>query len=138
MGATVNTSAAMKTFAAAKEVIKSLVATAPTVAELEQARSEAMTNATKALALPEGIAEAWLDIDTYQLPPISEQISLLQKASAADVQRVAGRLLSNAPVASVAIGNSQQLKTALAQGVDIELLGEVQNATPGPTPSKPD
>ena len=142
MGATVNTSAAMKTLTAAKEVVKSLTATVATPAELEQARSEVLSSVTKAFAQPEGDADAWLDMDTYQLPSMSDQISLLQKASAADVQRVGTRLFTNAPVASVAIGNGEQLKTALASGVEVELLGEIQQkATPSPTPSstvKPD
>ncbi len=135
MGATVNNSVTARTISAARDVLKSLMATPPTAAELEQARTEVLATTNKALAQPEGVANAWLDIDTYNLQPLAEQIIVMEKASAADLQRVANRIFNNAPVASIAIGNSEKLKGVLARDVPVEMLGEGQpTPTPGPTP----
>lgn len=132
MGATVHNSLATRTVVTAREVLKSLMATAPSASELEQARSEVLLPVNKTLAQPDGLADAWLDIDTYKLTPVTEQMLVFQNVSAADVQRVATRLFNEAPVASVAIGNSEQLKAALAPDVRVELLGEAK-LTPTPT-----
>ena len=81
MGATVNNNIAAKTLAAAKTVLRSLVTTPATAAELEQARGEAVVVATKALSQSDGMATAWLDIDTYHLGSIEEQLKTLRSVT---------------------------------------------------------
>ncbi len=140
LGATVNNSLANRAMAGAREVLKSLMASPPTAAELEQARTEVLATLNRTLAQPEGLADRWLDIDTYKLQPLPDQLAAFQ-ASGTDLQRVANRLFNNAPVASVAIGNGEQLKAMLGDA-HAELLGEVKpRPTPVPTPTniaKPD
>ncbi|MGH9881102.1 MAG: hypothetical protein ACRD6N_06665, partial [Pyrinomonadaceae bacterium] len=137
MGATVNAKMAGKTLSTAKDVLRSLMSTLATAAELEQAKGEAMVIATKALAQPDGLTSAWLDLDTYKLPSIAEQSSTLQSISSNDVQQIATLLFGKAAIASVAIGNGEHLKSELEREMPIELLGEVKlipkSAAPTPT-----
>jgi hypothetical protein len=83
------------------------------------------------------MADAWLDIDTYSLPPISQQNLSFSALSAADLQRTATRLFHDAPIASIALGDSDQLKAALEPHMKIELLGAMgtkNEAAPKPVP----
>jgi hypothetical protein len=86
----------------------------------------------KQLANHDGIAEAWLDIDTYGLPSIADQTRALSSATQADVQRAATRLFYNTPTASVVIGNSDLVKSQLERYGKVELMGEIK-----PMPEKP-
>lgn len=128
MGTTASNALVPKTLSAAREVLKSFAANPVTAAELEHARTEALAQITKGLADPDGVTNAWLDVDTYKLEPVTDQLTVWQKASAADLQRAATRLFSN-PVASVAIGNSDALKALLAPE-QIELLGDLKPSSP--------
>jgi zinc protease len=134
MGATVNAKMAGKTLSTAKDVLRSLMSTPATAAELEQARGEVIAIANKALTQPDGLASAWLDLDTYKLPSIAEQSSALQSISSNDLQQIATLLFGKAAIASVAIGNSEQLKPELEREMPVELLGEVKLI---PKPAEP-
>jgi hypothetical protein len=147
MGATVNNNIAAKTLAAAKTVLRSLVTTPATAAELEQARGEAVVVATKALSQSDGMATAWLDIDTYHLGSIEEQLKTLRSVTPKDLQQTAISLFGKGAVAAVAVGNSTQLKTILEHDAPVELLGEIPPQEKSPktkpttiisTPVKPD
>jgi predicted Zn-dependent peptidase len=81
------------------------------------------------LSQPSGLAEAWLDVDTFKSPRPSTVSTLIGSYTPADVQRVATRLFKDAAAASVVVGNSEQLKA--------QFPGNVQtNANPA-TPAKP-
>ena len=102
--------------------------------ELEKAKNEAIDESRKELATLDGMAEAWLNIDTYGLPSIAEQLQALAGVSANDLQRTATRLFHGAAIASVVVGNSERLRAELEPHVKVELLGELnQNAEPKPT-----
>ena len=111
MGASVDGAAGAKTLEAAYALIKSLVDTPASPAELEMVKgfSFGLTNQTS-----DAMVTAWLDIDTYDLPSIAEQLQLRNAISAADLQRVAGRLFKDKSFASVIVGNLEQLKTEFA------------------------
>jgi predicted Zn-dependent peptidase len=104
---------------------------------LEQAKNEASAQFTKELERPEGTARAWLDIDTFGLPSISQQMGAISAVSAADLQRVASSLFENTRIASVVIGNSQQLKAMLEPNVKVELMGELEKQQPDKAEVKP-
>jgi zinc protease len=134
MGATINSSLAAKSLEAARNTLQSLVTAPPTAAELEQAKNEAIVEYRKELATPDGMAEAWLNLYTYNLPSIAEQLQALSGVSANDLQRTATRLFHDAAIASVVAGNSAQLRAELEPHIKVELLGEInQNAVPTPT-----
>jgi hypothetical protein len=102
------------------------LATSPvTAAELEQARTELLTQANNALAKPDGVADAWLDGDTYSLPSLAERMRSLSGISAADLQRVATRLLHDGAFASVVLGNSDVVKAQIERYGKVEVLGEI-------------
>lgn len=141
-GATVDNSLAVKALEAARNVTKSLVDNPVSVAELEQAKAALVVEITKSLSDDKGIAIAWVDVDTYRLSSIQEQLRRIQAVTAMDVQRTAGRLFRNAS-ASVVMGNSEILRPQLEQAMTIEVLGEIAEPAPAspeskapPTPSK--
>src|SRR6185503_18852242 len=89
MGVTVDNVLAGKALVSAKEVMQSLASAPVSAAELEQAKNEAITLANKEFANPDGVATAWLDGDTYELPPTAERIRALNTITATHIQRVA-------------------------------------------------
>jgi predicted Zn-dependent peptidase len=137
LGATVDSLLAAKTLKTAREVLRSLSATPASGVELEQARSEAIAQVTKELAGPDGIARAWLDIDTFGLPSINEQMQAFNVVSTGDVQRLATALFGENRIASVVIGDSKQLKATLAPNANVELMGELEKSPPEKPEVKP-
>ncbi|HKB65332.1 MAG TPA: insulinase family protein [Pyrinomonadaceae bacterium] len=125
MGASVDTVLAGKTLSSAKEVMQSLVSSPVTGAELEQAKSELVTLAGNELAKPDGVADAWLDGDTYGLPSVAERMRALSSVTAADIQRVATRLTHDGAFASVVLGNSEVVKAQIERYGKVEIMGEI-------------
>ena len=140
MGATVDNLLASKTLSTAQEVIKSFISQPVTEAEFELARSQAIGTLNKQLGTKDGIADAWLDVDTYSVKPASDQLLELAKISSNDLKRAANRLFWDVPLASAVIGNSEVLKPQLERSGKIELFGELpasSNVTTDPKSSKP-
>ncbi len=137
MGAAVDSLLVGKTLKTAHDVLQSLVSGPVPAGELEEAKSEASAQFTKELETPDGTARAWLDIDTFGLPSISEQLAAFSAVSAADLQRVATLLFEKTRTATVVIGNSQQLKAMLEPNVKLELMGELEKPQPDKTGVKP-
>ncbi len=137
MGASVDNLLVAQTLKSAREVLKSLGAAPISAVELEQARGEAVAQFTKTLERPEGLAGAWLDIDTFGLASINEQMQSFSTVSPNDLQRLASSLFQESQIASVVIGDSKQLKVALEPTVKIELMGEVSNPSSSPPETKP-
>jgi predicted Zn-dependent peptidase len=125
MGASVDSSLAAKSLESARAVLQSFATTPISPFELEQARRETLDQISKGMSTPEGLAVAWLDLDTYSLPALSDQLLQLNLLSASDLKATAIRLFQNAALASVAVGNSAQLKTELEGKLKIEVLGEI-------------
>jgi zinc protease len=122
IGASAPAASASRIISAARDVMNSSLSSQPSTVELEAARSEAVAKMNRQASKPESIADAWLDIETYKLPRFSEQANALRSVTAADVQRVAVRLFKDARVASVVVGNSEELKASL--GASIQLSEE--------------
>jgi predicted Zn-dependent peptidase len=129
MGASVDNLLAGKTLATAREAIQSLASSPVTIAEIEQAKRQEVALANKELATPDGVADAWLDADTYGLPSVAEQLRALNGISPGDVQRVAARLLHEGAFASVVVGNSDVVKTQLERYGKVEIMGEIDPRT---------
>jgi len=129
LGATVDSTAALKSLETAVAAIKSLVNTPASPAELQLAKGQSFGFANQGTD-----TTAWLDIDTFRLPPISEQQRSINALSAADLQRVAKRLFNDNSIASVIVGNVEQLKAGSAAGK----MQLVTNSTPYQSkPSEP-
>ena len=125
MGASVDSVLAGKALTSAKETMQSLASSPVTAAELEQARNELIIQSTNAFAKPPGIADAWLDGDTYALPSVAERMRRLSGVTAADLQRVATRLFRDGAFASVVLGDSGVVKAQLERYGKVEVLGEI-------------
>ena len=134
MGAAVSSPAVADTIAAARKVLDTLKKTPVTPAELVRARSEIEAEINNQMAKPEGLVDAWLDLDTFHLVGVDDQLAVLRGLSAADIQRVANRLFLDATVASVIVGDTQQLKTALQGRQQFEVMGEIAAPSPPPKP----
>ena len=130
LGAAVNTAQAASVLASARNVLKTLATTAPAPAELEKARGEALAVFNKQLDEPATLANLWLDIETFKLPSIDDQLRSLNRVTPADVQRVAARLFRDAPLASVAVGSAAQLSADLQRNGKVEIFDD-------PTPPEP-
>ena len=136
MGASVDSLLAGKTLASAKEIMQSLASSPVATAELEQAKNELMTLANNELAKPDGVADVWLDGDTYGLPSTAERMRRLIGVTAGDLQRVAARLIHDGAFASVVLGNSEVVKAQLERYGKVEIMGEIVPRNEPKTESK--
>ena len=137
MGASVHNSMASKALETSRNVLNSLIDSAVSPVDLQAAKTELEASFTQGLAKPDGIAQAWLDLDTFGLPPINEQIISLNRLSPADLQRVAARLFRNTAITSVLAGNSDQLKAALGNNTKVELIGVIEDSQSDNSKTKP-
>jgi zinc protease len=135
MGGTVGTQIAADSLVNARKVLESLITTPVTSTELERAKTEAVNEVAGMLAKPENAADPWLDADTYRLSAVQDQVTLLRSVTASDIQRVANRLFKSTAIATIAAGDTLQLKPALQGRLELEVLGEI--ATPAPSPKPP-
>lgn len=137
MGASVPIAAAADTLANARKVLQQLAKNGPTPAQLDKARNEALAEFSKQTEQPEGVADLWLDADTYQLGPFEERLRQLRSVSVDDLKRTAARLFKEDSIATVAIGGAEKLKTVLERSGKVEILGEVVPvSTPSSAPVK--
>lgn len=125
MGASVDAVLAGRALASAKETLQSLASRPVTPAELELAKNELVSLNNNQLAKAEGVADAWLDGDTYGLPSIAERTRALSAVTAADLQRVASRLIRDGSFASVVLGNSEVVRAQIERYGKVEILGEI-------------
>jgi zinc protease len=135
MGTAVNAEAVADSVANARKVLDSLMTTPATAAELDRARTDAISEVAGPLSKPEAFPDPWLDRDTYHLSTLQDQTALLRAVTAEDLQRVATRLFKNAALASIIAGETSPLKAALQGRFQYEVLGEI--AIPTPTPKRP-
>jgi predicted Zn-dependent peptidase len=135
MGASVRSNVAAQTLAAARSTLRNLAASPPTAAEFERVKNEALAVFNKQLEQPETLASLWLDVETYKLPAVADQLRALTQLTPADVQRVAAKLFRDAPSAAVAVGSAAQLSADLQRDGKVEILGAANPPNP-PTPAK--
>jgi predicted Zn-dependent peptidase len=125
MGASIDNVLAGKALASAKEIMQSLASAPVAAAELEQAKNELVTLANNQLAKSDGVADAWLDGDTYELPSVAERMRALGAVTVGDLKRVASRLVHDAAFASVVLGNSDVVKAQIERYGKVEIMGEI-------------
>jgi predicted Zn-dependent peptidase len=113
------------------------MSTPATAAELERAKNEVVNEVAVTQAKPENAPDPWLDLDTYRLSAVQDQIALLRAVTASDLQRVANRLFKNAGIATLVAGETLQLKPALEGRLQYEVFGEIATPAPAPKPTKP-
>lgn len=118
LSASAPTASATKAVSAAQEAMRALAQNGPSAVELERARLLLQTDISMKTSQIEGAAEAWLDMDTFNSPRPDTIPTLVRSLTASDVQRVAYRLFKDAPVATVVVGNYDQLKAAFAGKIE--------------------
>jgi zinc protease len=113
IGGSAPAASASAAISSAREVLHSLAAAAPTAAEIERARAAELSEVAQRTMQTDSIADRWLDIDTFKLALSGDPMDTLRRLTAADLQRVAGRLFKDASIATVVVGNYEQLKANL-------------------------
>jgi zinc protease len=134
MGSAVDQKATADSVITAKKIAESLFNSAVGPAEVLRARQEILSEDSPAIINAETETDNWLDMDTYRLTSVSDRSASIQAVSPGDVQRVATRLLKDAPVATVVVGDAQQLKPLLQGRVQFEVLGEMPQQIPTTKP----
>jgi len=127
--ATAPQASASKAVTAAQDVMRKLSQAAPAADEVERARTALVAQLSQQYSQPAGLAEAWLDVDTFKSPRPSTISTFIRAYTPADVQRVATRLFKDAPVATIIVGNYDQLNSQFG--------GNVQTYGDPKTPTKP-
>jgi zinc protease len=136
LGASAPTASTSKAIAAAHEVMRLLSTTAGSAAEIERARAAELSELSRRTMQTESIADGWLDIETFKLASSGAQMDALRKLSAADLERVAARLFKDASVATVVVGNYDQLKASLGPSVELRSEKPDVKAATDPAPTK--
>ncbi len=119
LGASGPTASAAKAISSAQAVMRSLAGSGPAVGEVARAGGELLAEMTSRTAKAETIADLWLDADAYKLPGLNNQLNSIRSLSVEDIQRVAGKLFTNAPLALVVVGDSARLKSSLGENVEL-------------------
>ncbi|HEX8143044.1 MAG TPA: pitrilysin family protein [Pyrinomonadaceae bacterium] len=135
MGASVRANSAAQTLAGARSVLRALSASPPAPSEFERVKSEALAVFNKQMEQPETLAALWLDVETYKLSTIAEQLRAFGQVTPADVQRVAAKLFRDAPVVAVAVGSASQLSAELQRDGQVEVIGAATIPQPAPPKS---
>jgi zinc protease len=112
------TASASKAVSAAQEIMRTLAQNGPSADELERARNLMQMEISKQASQGESLADAWLDVDTFNSPRPDTIPTLVRSLTASDIQRVAARLFKDAAIATVVVGNYDQLKAAFAGKID--------------------
>src|SRR5206468_4442816 len=129
MSATVPVTSASKTVASARQIMVALAQSGPAASEMERARAEALAENYQLLSQTESLADAWLDTVTFKASSPNLSDDFLRTVTVSDVQRIAMGLFKGAAVATVALGNSQQLKAAFPDPVEVREAVSGDNAT---------
>lgn len=139
LSAAAPTASAAKATTAVRDIIRALAQTGPTSQELENARTIVLGQLSSEFSQPEMMTSRWLDVDTFKSQPPSTVATLLRSLTAADIQRVAARLFKDVPIATVVVGNSEQLKTAFAANAEFRAIvaPDAKPIDPGVPPKKP-
>ncbi|HEX6184051.1 MAG TPA: insulinase family protein [Pyrinomonadaceae bacterium] len=139
MGATLaNAAEAARALEAARAVLRDLSVTAPNAAELDAAKRAAAAALVSGAQGDEAQAVAWLDEHTYKTSAATarEMARASEALTPTEAQRVAARLFLHTPVATVATGDSAQLRAELARVGAVEVFGEAAaKPQPQPTPA---
>jgi zinc protease len=120
--ATAPQGSAGKSVTAAQDVMRKLIQAAPAAGEFEGARIALGTQQAKQFSQPSGLAEAWLDVDTFKSPRPSTVATFIRSLTPNDVQRVATKIFKDAPAATIIVGNYEQLKSQFAGNVERSLI----------------
>lgn len=121
ISASIPAAAAAQTLEAAKSVLQNIAHTQLSVAELEDAKREAVTVLTRDAGQPESLAEEWLDTETYKVSSF-EARRPITSLTPAELQQAAIKIFRNAPVAAVAVGSATQLSTELTRTGPVEVI----------------
>jgi zinc protease len=130
--------ATAKAVSSAREIMNALAQSGANTTEVERAKAALAAELNSRANQAETIADAALDVDTYKLSSIAQPVNDINRITAADVQRVASRLFKDAAVATVIVGDAEQLKTSLGPNLEVRAAtAELKNTTSPATSPKP-
>lgn len=128
--ATAPQSSASKAVSAAQDVMRKLSQATLPPDEFERARAVLAAQVSQQLSQPAGLAEAWLDVDTFKSARPNTVSTLIRSFTPADIQRVATRLFKDAPMAIVVLGNAEQMKAQFPGNIETRVTTQTPPAKP--------
>jgi len=131
--ASVSQGGAVKSLAAAQDIMKSLIQTGPSAPELDRARA-AMQSEINRQPQIDLLADAWLDSETYKISSPTDAAKELTRLSISDIQRVAAKLFKDAAQVEVVVADAAQLNSGL--GGKIEIRNYQPDVSPASVPAK--
>lgn len=137
LGTTVDPLLTGKTLTTARAIVQQLARSPVLPTELDQAKSELLSISNKELGEPDGLAEAWLDMDTYGAQSVSERLRQLNSITPADLHRVAGRLFHDGAYASIVVGDSDLVRSQVETFGKVELMGAIDSKIESGRDNKP-
>lgn len=138
MGAGVDSQSVSDAMNGAKKALDSITTGLVSPVDMDRARNEVISELATMSSKPETMSDPLLDFDTYRLAASEDPLAIVRNATPADIQRLATRLFKGAGIASVVVGDTTQLKSALQGRVTFEVLGEVApTIKPANPPVKP-
>lgn len=137
LSASAPASSAGKVLSAAQIINNSLIQTGPTAQEVENARSAVLSQLSTDYSQPDSMAMRWLDVDTFKAPRPSTVATRIRSLTPGDIQRVAARLFKDVALATVVVGNSEQLKSTITGNVEIKSAAAPENQTGRPVVPTP-
>lgn len=139
MGASVKAADSGAVFDTARTVLSGLAQAPIPAADVDRVKAEALKTLRLQGDQPATLARLWLDVETYRLPSLSDQLNALGSVTAADIQRVAAKLFAGGAFASIAVGSTSIIKPILDRdGRKIEIPGNLlAQPSTTPMPAKP-
>lgn len=121
MEASVNTAGISKAVESGQAVLRSLTESIILPTELQEAKKVILAELASRMANQDGMVEAWLDIDTYGLPPIAEQLKAAENVTGNDIKRTAERLFKKGGIGAVVVGDARLIRPELERTMKIEV-----------------
>jgi zinc protease len=137
LSASVRTSSTAEVIVSASKILSDLAAGNCSAAELARAKSVAIAELSESLRDDDSLASMWLTIEALRLDPVSEQVRAFDAVTLAQLQSFAAAIFKESEVASVAVGNADQISQLLTGKLAFQVFSEPAKPSPARVTSPP-
>jgi predicted Zn-dependent peptidase len=118
MGTAVHATETRRALESLKRAMTSATTVKPSPEELDRAKTEAIATFRQQSEKKDGLMDQWLDIDTYKLASLNQQIKSFEAVTANDVQQEASKLFSEGGQVSVIVTGNREVAADFARQKD--------------------
>jgi predicted Zn-dependent peptidase len=118
MGTAVPATETRRALESLRRAMNSATTVKPSPEELDRAKTEAIATFRQQSEKKDGLMDQWLDIDTYKLASLNQQIKSFEAVTANDVQQEASKLFSEGGQASVIVTGNREVAADFARQKD--------------------